>query len=120
MSAVWGNGFVDFPPTVLSLLALEIPTHMQGTAFLGQADGEPRQQQPGAPPTAGVRGEVEGNEGEAAAGVPGGEITARGIRKDWWQNGLKCIKIPPVSNNTLFMKIQSPGTGPRKSIEHRR
>jgi uncharacterized sulfatase len=35
--------FVDFPPTMLSLLGLEIPAHMQGTAFLGPATGEPRQ-----------------------------------------------------------------------------
>ncbi len=34
--------FVDFPPTVLSLLGLEIPGHMQGTPFLGPAAGEPR------------------------------------------------------------------------------
>jgi arylsulfatase A-like enzyme len=34
--------FVDFPPTVLSLLGLEIPDHMQGTPFLGPATGEPR------------------------------------------------------------------------------
>ncbi len=34
--------FVDFPPTMLSLLGLEIPGHMQGTAFLGIAQGEPR------------------------------------------------------------------------------
>jgi arylsulfatase A-like enzyme len=34
--------FVDFPPTVLSLLGLEIPPHMQGTPFLGPGAGEPR------------------------------------------------------------------------------
>tara|TARA_R110002096_G_scaffold147671_27_gene307903 strand:+ start:13260 stop:15152 length:1893 start_codon:yes stop_codon:yes gene_type:complete len=34
--------FVDFAPTMLSLLGLEIPAHMQGTAFLGEAAGEPR------------------------------------------------------------------------------
>ena len=35
--------FVDFPPTLLSLLGLEIPETMQGTAFLGPAASEPRQ-----------------------------------------------------------------------------
>lgn len=35
--------FVDFAPTVLSLAGLEIPTHMQGTAFLGKAAGAPRE-----------------------------------------------------------------------------
>ena len=34
--------FVDFAPTVLSLAGLEIPSYMQGRAFLGPADGEPR------------------------------------------------------------------------------
>ncbi len=34
--------FVDFPPTMLSLLGLEIPAHMQGTPFLGAAAGAPR------------------------------------------------------------------------------
>jgi arylsulfatase A-like enzyme len=34
--------FVDFPPTVLSLLGLDPPDHMQGTAFLGARSGEPR------------------------------------------------------------------------------
>jgi N-sulfoglucosamine sulfohydrolase len=34
--------FVDFPPTMLSLLGLEIPRYMQGKAFLGPATGEPR------------------------------------------------------------------------------
>lgn len=35
--------FVDFAPTVLSLLELPIPDYMQGTAFLGKAQGSPRQ-----------------------------------------------------------------------------
>jgi len=35
--------FIDFPPTVLSLLGLEIPEYMQGSAFLGVQAGEPRQ-----------------------------------------------------------------------------
>jgi N-sulfoglucosamine sulfohydrolase len=35
--------FVDFPPTLLSLLGLEIPAHMQGTPFLGAATGAPRE-----------------------------------------------------------------------------
>jgi len=35
--------FVDFAPTVLSLAGVEIPEHMQGTAFLGKQAGEPRQ-----------------------------------------------------------------------------
>ncbi|MFH1266485.1 MAG: sulfatase-like hydrolase/transferase [Planctomycetota bacterium] len=35
--------FVDFAPTVLSLLGLEIPEAMQGTAFLGPAAGKPRE-----------------------------------------------------------------------------
>jgi uncharacterized sulfatase len=34
--------FVDFPPTILSLLDLEAPQHMQGTAFLGERAGDPR------------------------------------------------------------------------------
>jgi arylsulfatase A-like enzyme len=34
--------FVDFAPTVLSLVGLEIPEYMQGTAFLGAQAGEPR------------------------------------------------------------------------------
>jgi N-sulfoglucosamine sulfohydrolase len=34
--------FVDFPPTVLSLVGLEIPAHMQGEAFLGPRAGAPR------------------------------------------------------------------------------
>ena len=35
--------FVDFPATVLSLAGVDIPEHMQGSAFLGPAAGEPRQ-----------------------------------------------------------------------------
>jgi len=35
--------FVDFAPTVLSLLDLEIPDYMQGSAFLGKKTGKPRQ-----------------------------------------------------------------------------
>lgn len=35
--------FVDFPPTILSLLGLPIPKYMQGEAFLGRAAGRPRQ-----------------------------------------------------------------------------
>jgi N-sulfoglucosamine sulfohydrolase len=34
--------FVDFPPAMLSLVGLEIPQYMQGTAFLGPATGKPR------------------------------------------------------------------------------
>jgi arylsulfatase A-like enzyme len=34
--------FVDFPPTLLSLLGLEVPDTLQGTPFLGPAAGEPR------------------------------------------------------------------------------
>lgn len=34
--------FVDFPPTILSLLGLPIPDYMQGTAFLGKSEGPPR------------------------------------------------------------------------------
>ena len=34
--------FVDFAPTVLSLANLEIPTHMQGQAFLGEQRSAPR------------------------------------------------------------------------------
>ncbi|RUL87074.1 DUF229 domain-containing protein [Tautonia sociabilis] len=34
--------FVDLAPTVLSLAGLEIPAHMQGSAFLGDRAGEPR------------------------------------------------------------------------------
>ncbi len=35
--------FVDFAPTVLSLVELEIPAYMQGRAFLGRQTGRPRQ-----------------------------------------------------------------------------
>jgi len=35
--------FVDFAPTVLSLIGLPIPDYMQGSAFLGKQAGEPRQ-----------------------------------------------------------------------------
>ncbi|MCX7887301.1 MAG: sulfatase, partial [Verrucomicrobiae bacterium] len=35
--------FVDFAPTVLSLAGLKPPPHFQGTAFLGQHAGPPRQ-----------------------------------------------------------------------------
>jgi hypothetical protein len=35
--------FVDFAPTVLSLVGLPIPDYMQGVAFLGAAAGPPRQ-----------------------------------------------------------------------------
>jgi uncharacterized sulfatase len=34
--------FVDFAPTVLSIAGVNIPEHMQGTPFLGMAEGEPR------------------------------------------------------------------------------
>ena len=34
--------FVDFGPTVLSLTAVPIPAHMQGTPFLGPKSGPPR------------------------------------------------------------------------------
>jgi len=34
--------FVDFPPTVLSLLEVGVPESMEGSAFLGEAAGEPR------------------------------------------------------------------------------
>jgi arylsulfatase A-like enzyme len=34
--------FVDFAPTVLSLCGIQIPAHMQGVAFLGDAAGKPR------------------------------------------------------------------------------
>ena len=34
--------FVDFPPTVLSLCGVPVPPYMQGTAFLGEQVGEPR------------------------------------------------------------------------------
>jgi arylsulfatase A-like enzyme len=35
--------FVDFAPTVLSLVGLEIPAYMQGVAFLGPKAGEPKE-----------------------------------------------------------------------------
>jgi len=35
--------FVDFAPTTLSLAGVEIPEHMQGSAFLGEQAGEPRE-----------------------------------------------------------------------------
>ncbi len=35
--------FVDFAPTVLSLAGVKPPEHMQGTAFLGERAGKPRQ-----------------------------------------------------------------------------
>jgi len=35
--------FVDFAPTVLSLVGLKIPDYMQGRAFLGEQAGQPRQ-----------------------------------------------------------------------------
>ncbi len=35
--------FVDFAPTVLSLAGVEIPKHLQGSAFLGEAAGTPRE-----------------------------------------------------------------------------
>ncbi len=34
--------FIDFAPTMLSLLDIPIPEHMQGQAFLGAQQGEPR------------------------------------------------------------------------------
>jgi len=34
--------FVDFPPTILSLLNVEIPDYMQGKPFLGEQQEEPR------------------------------------------------------------------------------
>lgn len=36
-------GFVDFAPTVLSLVGLEIPDYVQGVAFLGPKAGEPKE-----------------------------------------------------------------------------
>lgn len=36
-------GFVDLAPTVLSLAGVPIPKYMQGTAFLGDAAGKPRE-----------------------------------------------------------------------------
>ncbi len=35
--------FVDFAPTVLSLAGVEFPSHFQGTAFLGDQAGAPRE-----------------------------------------------------------------------------
>ena len=35
--------FVDFPPTVLSLVGLPIPEYMQGRPFLGKSAGKPRE-----------------------------------------------------------------------------
>jgi len=35
--------FVDFPPTVLSILGLDVPEVMEGTPFLGDGAGDPRQ-----------------------------------------------------------------------------
>jgi arylsulfatase A-like enzyme len=35
--------FVDFAPTILSLLDMPIPSYMQGTAFLGGRTGKPRE-----------------------------------------------------------------------------
>ena len=35
--------FVDFPPTLLSLVGVDVPDHMQGTAFLGSQAQPPRQ-----------------------------------------------------------------------------
>lgn len=35
--------FVDFAPTVLSLAGVELPSHFQGSAFLGAQAGAPRQ-----------------------------------------------------------------------------
>ncbi len=35
--------FIDFPPTVLSLAGLPIPAHMDGHAFLGPQEAEPRE-----------------------------------------------------------------------------
>ncbi|UCD28158.1 MAG: sulfatase-like hydrolase/transferase, partial [Planctomycetota bacterium] len=35
--------FVDFAPTVLSLAGIKPPPYMQGSAFLGEQSGEPRQ-----------------------------------------------------------------------------
>ena len=35
--------FVDFAPTVLSLVGLEIPDYVQGVAFLGPQGGEPKE-----------------------------------------------------------------------------
>ncbi|MDF9798983.1 N-sulfoglucosamine sulfohydrolase [Catalinimonas alkaloidigena] len=35
--------FVDFPPTILSLAGVPIPDYMQGKAFLGEQEDEPRE-----------------------------------------------------------------------------
>lgn len=35
--------FVDFAPTMLSLCGVTLPSHLQGTAFLGQQAGKPRE-----------------------------------------------------------------------------
>ncbi|MEM7012264.1 MAG: sulfatase, partial [Verrucomicrobiota bacterium] len=35
--------FVDFAPTMLSILGVDIPEYMMGTAFLGEQAGEPRE-----------------------------------------------------------------------------
>lgn len=35
--------FVDFPPTLLSLVGIDVPEHMQGKAFLGEQAQPPRQ-----------------------------------------------------------------------------
>lgn len=35
--------FVDFPPTLLSLVGVDVPAHMQGRAFLGPQADPPRQ-----------------------------------------------------------------------------
>ncbi len=35
--------FVDFPPTLLSLVGIDVPEHMQGKAFLGPRADPPRQ-----------------------------------------------------------------------------
>jgi len=35
--------FIDFAPTMLSLAGVEIPSHMQGRAFLGRRKAKPRQ-----------------------------------------------------------------------------
>lgn len=34
--------FIDFPPTLLSLVGVDVPAHMQGRAFLGLQAAEPR------------------------------------------------------------------------------
>jgi arylsulfatase A-like enzyme len=35
--------FVDLPPTVLSLAGADIPSHLQGSAFMGPQEGNPRE-----------------------------------------------------------------------------